>query len=59
MYGGEHLCRAESRANVRSSFSAGGPASRDAHLFYVRSEDYYGAHFFFHFFDFPEQIIFY
>ena len=37
MYGGEHICRAESRTNVRNSFSAGGPASRDVHVFYVRS----------------------
>ena len=37
MYGGKHICRAESRTNVRSSFSAGGPASRDAHVFYVQS----------------------
>ena len=35
MYG-EHICRAGSSYLCEKQFFAGGPAARDAHVFYVR-----------------------
>ena len=37
MYGASTFAAPGAVTNVRNSFSAGGPAGRDAHVFYVRS----------------------